>query len=609
MRTLYRASLAILLTDMYTKEPIANAVILCDGKQIRYSKATGGYYAFSNLYPKKYRVDIICKGFLDIRLDLEVRANETKTIMMNLPYALDNAQMQREKRFEIQVNKDGMPWKDSNVRFKLVDDLNFLKVLQPVKKRKNKIVFNMENNKSFVFQRYAYRNQGTENEFYIYGYDISKSDYFMKDPAEVELSPGGKLYPIWDLKTDENGKVILPIFRQFMKGSKARFEVFAGGKYAKMKLSVPEIDDSEKLIIAETDLTELEPKKLPKTLQVQEEESNFDDMEEGDVGINFSAMLPPKQVGTGEQFAISGPIPMLPNNQPGAMNQLKANGQAPMPPGAMGPPANFAPNGQAPMPPGAMGPPDNFAPNGQAPMPPGAMGPPDNFAPNGQAPMPPGAMGPPDNFAPNGQAPMPPGAMNPPDNFAPNGQAPMPPGAMNPPDNFAPNGQAPMPPGAMNPPDNFAPNGQAPMPPGAMGPPNNFAPNGQVPMPPGAMNPPDNFAPNGQAPMPPGAMGPPDNFAPNGQAPMPPGAMGPPANFAPNGQVPMPPGAMGPPANSAPNGQVPMPPGAMGPPANSAPNGQAPMPPGAMGPPANSSIEDPEAESLEDGIHEFKKKK
>ena len=64
MRTLCKASLVFLITDMYTKDPINNAIVLCDGKQLKYTRKKSGHYVFVDLYPKKYRIDVLCKGFV-----------------------------------------------------------------------------------------------------------------------------------------------------------------------------------------------------------------------------------------------------------------------------------------------------------------------------------------------------------------------------------------------------------------------------------------------------------------------------------------------------------------------------------------------------------------
>lgn len=287
MRVLYKASLVFLLTDMYSRIPVKYASILCNGKQNPYTKKESGHYVFSNLYPGKYRIDIICKGFADVRMDLDVRANETRTIIMNLPYASDNDLVSKLSRLEMSVSVDGVLLKNKDVRIKLKNDLNFLKVIEPIKANTDTVSLNIEKNSGLTLQKYAYNVNGTENEFYIYSYDPGSSQYLTEDLIPYDLVPGGMLYPIWDLRTDDKGKVILPILKQFMKGNQLQLEVFANGKYEMLTTRVPDESKGEKVVYIDVNLVNPAPEPLPKVIKKEEPkaeelEDSIDDMEEGD---------------------------------------------------------------------------------------------------------------------------------------------------------------------------------------------------------------------------------------------------------------------------------------------------------------------------------------
>ena len=273
MRVLYKASLIFFLTDLYSRIPVRYASILCNGKQNPYTRKESGHYVFSNLYPGKYRIDIICKGFADVRLDLEVRANETKTIVMSLPYASDNDLVLKLKRFEISVNLDGVPLKNKAVRIKLKNNLNFLKVIAPIKANTNTVTLNMEKNSGLTLQKYSYVVNGTENEFYIYAYDSSISQYLTENPFKFDILPGGMLYPIWDLRTDDHGKVIFPVLQQFMKEEQIQFEIFAEGKYELLNTQMPGDDINNKAVYIDVDLVKPAPEPLPQVLPLPVEEN------------------------------------------------------------------------------------------------------------------------------------------------------------------------------------------------------------------------------------------------------------------------------------------------------------------------------------------------
>lgn len=263
MRILYKASLVFLLTDMYSKIPIRHASILCNGKQNPYTKKASGEYVFSNLYPGKYRIDIICKGFADTRLDLDVRANETRTVTMNLPYSSDNDLVLKLPRFEIIVKSGGKLVKDKDVRVRLENNLNFLKVIEPIRANTNSVSLNIEKSSSLTLQRYAYSISGGEKQFYIYAYDPMTSQYLTEELIDMNLLPGGMLYPIWDLKTDMNGKVILPILKQFMKEEPIQLEVSADGKHGFINTRMPNENIGEKVIYIDIDLAEPMPPPPP----------------------------------------------------------------------------------------------------------------------------------------------------------------------------------------------------------------------------------------------------------------------------------------------------------------------------------------------------------
>ncbi len=273
MRVLYKASLVFLLTDIYSKIPIRYASILCNGKQNPYTKKASGEYVFSNLYPGKYRIDIICKGFADTRVDLDVRANETRTVTMSLPYSSDNDLVLKLPRFEIIVKSGGKLLKNKDVRIRLQNNLNFLKVIEPIRANTNSVSLNIEKSSSLTLQRYAYSISGGEKQFYIYAYDPMTSQYLTQELVDMNLLPGGMLYPIWDLKTDMNGKVILPILKQFMKEGPIELEVSADGKHGFINTRMPNENTGEKVIYIDIDLVEPMPPPPPLPQPVTLEDS------------------------------------------------------------------------------------------------------------------------------------------------------------------------------------------------------------------------------------------------------------------------------------------------------------------------------------------------
>ena len=407
MRTLYTASLVFLLNDMYTKEPIEGAIILCDGKQIRYGRKKGGYYVFSNLYPKRYRIDIVCRGFIDLKLDINARSNETKVVLLNLPYSSDNKSLQNMKRFEMYINVDGNAWKNKNVRLKLKNELGFLKLIEKAEKKKSEISLNIGRNTSLTLQRYIYATKETENEIYIFSHDIIKNKYMLKEPLKADLEPEGFLHPIWNLKTDKNGKVILPVFRQFMKEEKAKIEIFTNEKYGMIELDVPEEDSKEKSITVNVNLTEAVPEPLPISKEKEDENISKDDgvdlFSEEQISLD-SSIFDSLSISSDnmQQMGSPPPVPILEGNEvpPPPPAPSSEGNEVPPPPPVPSPEGNEVP------PPPVLSPEGNEVPPPPAPSSEGTeVPPPPVLSPEGNEVPPPPAPNPEGNELPPPPAP------------------------------------------------------------------------------------------------------------------------------------------------------------------------------------------------------------
>lgn len=254
MRTLYRASLVFLLSDIYGKFPITNASILCNGKQNPYTRKSDGYYVFSNLYPGKYRIDIFCKGYIDTVMNIDVRQNETKVIMTDIPYAVDNTSIGNLTRFQIQVTDSGIPLKDAEFTLELNDKISSLKMIKPIKADTQEVYVNSDMKTGFMMQRYIYTVKDKSEIIFLSGYDKEMKCYLLKDPAPKEIPEGGDFRPIWNLKTDNKGRTMMPFMRQFMKGKELNFTVKAKDKKAEFKINIEGKEESAEVIYADADL-------------------------------------------------------------------------------------------------------------------------------------------------------------------------------------------------------------------------------------------------------------------------------------------------------------------------------------------------------------------
>ena len=262
MRQIYKASLVFLLKDIYSKYPVTDAVILCNGKQNPYTRKSDGYYVFSNLYPGKYDVDISCKGYAKINMSIDLRENETKVMSLDMSYTPDNTALTHLTRFVITTTHLKKILPDTDILVKLKNEASFLKLAEPVEAGAQEIKLNMEELVSGIIgQKYIYKFKKQENEIYILGYDNEKKVYTLREPAPEKLEPGGQFYPVWNLKTGNTGMLIMPMIDQFMKEDELTFECKTEELRGKVMFNVKGLHQSGEAIYGDIKLRKIPKKK------------------------------------------------------------------------------------------------------------------------------------------------------------------------------------------------------------------------------------------------------------------------------------------------------------------------------------------------------------
>ena len=225
MRVIHRAALVFMLKDIYSKMPITNAVILCNGKQNPYTRKKDGYYVFSNLYPMDYEISISAKGYTDLNFNVTLRENETQVHHYDMSYSVDNENLTHLTRFEITVSHKKERLKNTEIKLVLKNEAKFMKVIEAAQAGTDELKLNLDMTPSLIGQNYIYEFKKQKIEFSIWGYDNEKKVYTLKNPLENDVEPGGKIYPFWNLKTDSLGRITMPIISQFMTESKIDFEI------------------------------------------------------------------------------------------------------------------------------------------------------------------------------------------------------------------------------------------------------------------------------------------------------------------------------------------------------------------------------------------------
>ncbi len=248
MRVIHRASLVLLLKDVYNKTPITTAVILCNGKQNPYVRKKSGHYVFSDLFPGNYEISISCKGYNSLKFPVELRENETKVMSFDLSYAADNSNISNSVRFEMTFYHLKKRVAEHEVEISLEDDSSFIKLVEVAKAGAQNIKLNIdEMTEGIIGQKYIYEARKQKQEIKIEGFDDEDKTYTLDKPLEKDLVLGGKFYPKWDVKTDAVGRVIMPFIGQFMQNNPIKFicEVKDGENVFKSKAEIDLAGDSK----------------------------------------------------------------------------------------------------------------------------------------------------------------------------------------------------------------------------------------------------------------------------------------------------------------------------------------------------------------------------
>lgn len=278
MRLLHRASLVFLLNDIYSKSPITTAVILCNGKQNPYTRKDDGHYVFSNLYPGNYIINISCVGYVPIELKINLKENETIVMPITMAYSVNNNAMQKLTRFNLYIEHETKPLKNEKVMLRLCNELNFLKLTEPIAAKSDAMKLNLEDfTPGILGQSYVYKVGGENYEFNITGYEKEKKCYILRDFVQKEVQTDGKFYAVWHLNTDHQGRIMIPYMSQFMQEQTVSFECTFNDLQGTAEIDISGKEQSCEMFYADIFLSKME------TLEEEPEKTNeSEELEEAD---------------------------------------------------------------------------------------------------------------------------------------------------------------------------------------------------------------------------------------------------------------------------------------------------------------------------------------
>ena len=178
MRLLYSASFVIMLVDILTKQPIKEAVILCNGKQNPYVTKDEGYYVFCNLYPGDYEISIYANGYVSKTFSSSLEFGESKEFILEMSFESTNDRLLNVPRIEFSVFKDNLLVKESEAKITLKTHVKTIKLIQKIKSGEQEIILNIPEDNSFILQNFIYHLDNVQ--------EISESDGDEKDDDELD---------------------------------------------------------------------------------------------------------------------------------------------------------------------------------------------------------------------------------------------------------------------------------------------------------------------------------------------------------------------------------------------------------------------------------------
>lgn len=267
-----------MLSDIVTRSPVMNAVILCNGKQNPYTRNDAGYYIFSDLSPSNYEITISANNYVDLKMHVELKPNQTQQFNLDMSYSSVGNLIYNLPRFEFLFKKGKELAVGTEAVITLLNAVESLKIIQTVKKGDQVVTLNISNDKNLTPQRYIYKavdtgelekeeKEGKKEEsdgekegkeitakLFLLGYDAVLGGYILKEPTNEKLPKNGKFNVYWKLKADDHGKITVPFMERFMKDKELEFEVSFLDKIKKIKINLSDFSEDNSVIQKKIDL-------------------------------------------------------------------------------------------------------------------------------------------------------------------------------------------------------------------------------------------------------------------------------------------------------------------------------------------------------------------
>ncbi len=223
LKVINRLSISIIVVNSMTKKPINNAVISHNGKLGGYISKGEGYYIFNNLESYVYNFKVECQGFITESFEVDLKENDGVNHVCEMYYSVDSAKLLAINKPVALVTLDGKPLVNTPIKFIQEDKVAALRVTRNIEKGSKFIELNCDYDDGFLYQSYTYEDN--ERELFINDYDVEKSSYVLEQKTDEDLKLSTLLKPLWNISTDENGMLVVPISDFFVNSEEITFTV------------------------------------------------------------------------------------------------------------------------------------------------------------------------------------------------------------------------------------------------------------------------------------------------------------------------------------------------------------------------------------------------
>ncbi len=173
-----------MLVDVFRKQPIHDAVILCNGRQNPYIKKDDGYYIFCDVPPGSYKIDIFSPGYVRKSFFSTIEFGECKRFIFEMSFKSKSYIISETSRIEFSLTKNNEKLRETNFRIILKNPIVFLKLIRNARQNDNEILLNVQNNNYFLMQNYIYEFNPNDLKKESDGKDDEESDESKSEEGE-----------------------------------------------------------------------------------------------------------------------------------------------------------------------------------------------------------------------------------------------------------------------------------------------------------------------------------------------------------------------------------------------------------------------------------------